>query len=82
MSEKEKHQLVAEVNILRELDHENIVRYFDRFVGGIGVSGHFSNLSFQIAKTRPFTSSWNTAMVCSSIRFVMNDPLQAEILLH
>ena len=30
MSEKEKQQLVAEVNILRELRHSNIVRYYDR----------------------------------------------------
>jgi NIMA (never in mitosis gene a)-related kinase len=32
MSEKEKMQLVAEVNILRELRHPNIVRYYERFV--------------------------------------------------
>ena len=32
MSEKEKIQLVAEVNILRELRHQNIVRYYERFV--------------------------------------------------
>lgn len=32
MSEKEKVQLVAEVNILRELRHPNIVRYYERFV--------------------------------------------------
>ncbi|KAJ3371786.1 Serine/threonine-protein kinase Nek2 [Kappamyces sp. JEL0680] len=32
MSEKEKIQLVAEVNILRELKHNNIVRYYERFV--------------------------------------------------
>jgi NIMA (never in mitosis gene a)-related kinase len=30
MSEREKKQLVAEVNILRELKHPNIVRYYDR----------------------------------------------------
>jgi len=30
MSEKEKQQLVAEVNILRELSHPNIVQYYDR----------------------------------------------------
>lgn len=30
MSEKEKKQLVAEVNILRELNHPHIVRYIDR----------------------------------------------------
>lgn len=30
MSEKEKQQLVAEVNILRELKHPHIVRYHDR----------------------------------------------------
>ncbi len=30
MSEKEKQQLVAEVNILRELKHPSIVRYYDR----------------------------------------------------
>lgn len=32
MSEKEKVQLVAEVNILRELRHQHIVRYYERFV--------------------------------------------------
>ncbi|KAJ3078821.1 G2-specific serine/threonine protein kinase, partial [Rhizoclosmatium hyalinum] len=32
MSEKEKKQLVSEVNILRELRHPNIVRYYERFV--------------------------------------------------
>ena len=30
MNEKEKGQLVAEVNILRELRHPCIVRYYDR----------------------------------------------------
>ena len=29
---KEKHQLVSEVNILRELQHINIVRYYDRII--------------------------------------------------
>jgi NIMA (never in mitosis gene a)-related kinase len=32
MKEKEKQQLVAEVNILRETQHENIVRYYERWV--------------------------------------------------
>ena len=32
MSEKEKLQLVSEVNILRELKHQNIVRYYERYV--------------------------------------------------
>lgn len=32
MSEKEKSQIVAEVNILRELKHPNIVRYYDRII--------------------------------------------------
>lgn len=32
MSEKEKSQLVSEVNILRELRHPNIVRYYDRII--------------------------------------------------
>jgi serine/threonine protein kinase len=30
MTEREKQQLVAEVNILRDLKHPNIVRYIDR----------------------------------------------------
>ena len=32
MSEKEKEQIVSEVNILRELKHPNIVRYYDRII--------------------------------------------------
>ncbi len=32
MNEREKKQLVAEVNILRELRHPNIVKYYERRV--------------------------------------------------
>jgi len=32
MNEKEKQQIVAEVNILRELRHPCIVRYYDRII--------------------------------------------------
>ena len=32
MSEKEKSMLVSEVNILRELSHPNIVKYYDRII--------------------------------------------------
>ena len=32
MNEKEKQQIVAEVNILRDLKHQNIVRYYDRHI--------------------------------------------------
>ncbi len=32
MNEKEKSQIVAEVNILRELQHKHIVQYHDRFI--------------------------------------------------
>lgn len=32
MNEKEKQQIVSEVNILRELQHPHIVRYYDRIV--------------------------------------------------
>lgn len=31
MSEREKQQLVAEVNILRDLSHPNIVKYYERY---------------------------------------------------
>ena len=30
MTEKEKEQLVAEANILKNLNHPNIVKYYDR----------------------------------------------------
>jgi serine/threonine protein kinase len=33
MSEKEKQQLVSEVNILRELNHKYVVKYYDRVIG-------------------------------------------------
>ena len=32
MTEKEKQQLVSEVNILKDLNHPNIVRYYDRII--------------------------------------------------
>ncbi len=32
MNDKEKQQIVAEVNILRDLQHPNIVRYYDRCI--------------------------------------------------
>jgi serine/threonine protein kinase len=32
MSEREKHQLVSEVNILKQLRHPNIVQYYDRII--------------------------------------------------
>ncbi|KAG8954570.1 G2-specific serine/threonine protein kinase [Tulasnella sp. 419] len=32
MTEKDRKQIVAEVNILKDLNHENIVRYIDRWV--------------------------------------------------
>ena len=32
MNEKERLQLVSEVNILRELSHPNIVKYYERIV--------------------------------------------------
>lgn len=32
MNEKEKQQIVSEVNILRELRHPNIVKYYDRII--------------------------------------------------
>jgi len=38
MTDKEKEQLVAEVNILRELRHPNIVSYIERIVGTFNVS--------------------------------------------
>ena len=32
MEEKDKHHIVSEVNILRELHHPNIVKYYDRII--------------------------------------------------
>jgi len=32
MSEREKHQLVTEVNVLKELRHPNIVRFYERII--------------------------------------------------
>lgn len=32
MSDKEKQQIVSEVNILRDLQHPHIVRYYDRLI--------------------------------------------------
>lgn len=32
MGEKEKQQIVSEVNILRELNHPSIVKYYDRII--------------------------------------------------
>ena len=32
MGEKEKMQLVAEVNILRDIRHTNVVRYYERVI--------------------------------------------------
>ena len=32
MNTKEKEQLVSEVNILRELSHKHVVRYYDRII--------------------------------------------------
>ena len=32
MNTKEKEQLVSEVNILRELNHKHVVKYFDRII--------------------------------------------------
>ena len=32
MSETEKQMLVGEVNLLRELKHKHIVRYYDRII--------------------------------------------------
>ena len=32
MQEKEKQQLINEVNILRDLKHDNIVRYYDKIL--------------------------------------------------
>ena len=32
MSDKEKQQIVSEVNILRDLHHPNIVRFYDRCI--------------------------------------------------
>ena len=32
MSEKEKQNIVSEVNILKDLHHPNIVQYYDRII--------------------------------------------------
>lgn len=31
MAEREKKQVVSEVNILNKLDHPNIVKYYDKY---------------------------------------------------
>ena len=42
MNDKEKQQLINEVNILRELKHENIVRCYDKFVDKRGVLTYYN----------------------------------------
>lgn len=32
MGDKEKKQIVTEVNILKDINHKNIVKYVDRYV--------------------------------------------------
>ena len=32
MEEKDKHHIISEINILRELHHPNIVKYYDRII--------------------------------------------------
>ena len=38
MTEAEKQMLVSEVNVLRELKHPNIVRYYDRIIDRINTT--------------------------------------------
>ena len=52
MGEKEKQQLVSEVNILRELRHPNIVRYYDRIIDKES-SAH----AFEVAKSELVTKA-------------------------
>ncbi len=38
MNEKEKSQIVAEVNILRDFKHPFIVRYYDRIIDKVKIN--------------------------------------------
>ncbi len=57
MSEREKQQLVAEVNILREFQHPHIVRYFDRVLGTPAAAA--------AARRRPRTNAKSIAPSCA-----------------
>ena len=52
MGENEKQMLVSEVNLLRELKHPNIVRYYDRIIDRTNTTLYIDYLSISLGFTR------------------------------
>ncbi|KAF4798653.1 hypothetical protein TURU_061208 [Turdus rufiventris] len=79
MTESEKQMLVSEVNLLRELRHPNIVRYYDRIIDRSSTTlyivmeycdgGDLASLIAKCAKERHVECACDTfGMSCTSLR--------------